>query len=191
MSKQGRWRGSSSARGPWMCGSERLIRGSRAADLRQTLRRAMTHSRRVFLLLGATPKRTSTQRPQQTDRSRQRRGARAWFLPLAAGAYLPWTDANSDPLLRTLLLLLLGQFVSSSEASHLSHSPGAEEKQAQRWAQPPGAQVRGRPKPFLTVGAGEDDAPCREPPGCGSSSSWGGGLTLPMRLCKLGLFNVC
>lgn len=32
------------------------------------------------------------------------------------------------------------------------------------------------------------DAPCRESLGCGSSSSWGGGLTLLMRLGKLGLF---
>lgn len=64
---------------------------------------------------------------------------RASFFSFLAGAYLSLIDANSDPLLRTLLLLLLGQFVSSSETSHLSYSPGAEKKQAQKSPNPPGA----------------------------------------------------
>lgn len=80
---------------------------------------------------------------------------RAAFLSFLAGAYLSLIDANSDPLLRTLLLLLLGHFVSSSETSHLSYSPGAEEKQAQRSPKPPGAQVHGCPTRFMTVGDGE------------------------------------
>lgn len=33
--------------------------------LRQTLRRAMTHSDRILLMLGTTPKRTSTQLPHK------------------------------------------------------------------------------------------------------------------------------
>ena len=146
----------------------------------------MTHSHRILLMLGTETGSDST----RDYRTGERHGRiptldQAWLPPFLAGAYLSLIEANSDLLLGTLLL---GQIVSS-ETSHLSYSPGAEEKQAQRSPNPPGAQVHSCTR-GVVVGDGEDRRTVHRVAWMWLFSSFcGGGLTLLMRLSKLGLFN--
>lgn len=176
-----------------MCSSlcaQRLIpslqRCRRSQLLRRTLRWAMTHSERILLMLGTTPKRTSTQLPHKRATWPQPEAfSGLLFFSFLADSYLSLIDTNSDPLLRTVadvawpVRLHLLRDVACLLQSWCRRKTGAEMTKRARCTGVPGVLRRWE----VVV----NDVPSRESLGCGSSSSWGGGLTLMMRLWILGL----
>lgn len=145
----------------------------------------MTHTACLLLMLETTLKRTSKQQSNCLHRTRPKR-VPGTFLSFLFGTYVSLIEANSDPPLRCLLLLLLlllpGQFVSSSsETSHLSHSPGGEEDPRRDHQTCPELPCDGPAECLVTVRAEEGSSvPLRvqQSAGCRSASSRGGGLTL-------------
>lgn len=113
----------------------------------------------------------------------------ASFPFFLAGIYLSLIDTNSDPLLRTVadvawpVRLLLLRDVASLLQSWCRGKTHAEITKPSRCT-----GVRCVLKRWEVV---ENDVPSRESLRCGSSSSWGGGLKLLMRLWILGLLKVC